>query len=221
VITALAIAGALCLPVLADENPPAPQVSAQPVVAVQAAPPAVTPAKEAEKKPAAPAAGSPFQLEVGDATIRFGVLMQPQADFQRNAVGGYSQNLLMRRVRFVVGGQYAFTATGVLAGSDGRDTGVQARGYFFDDRLEYRAAIASGLREAGSRNAFRKVGRLHYNFFDKEVCNLPSCAGSNFGAKKILAVGAACDTQLGCRQHQDRVRSVHAAGGSRDEPDRH
>src|SRR6185436_3384829 len=37
---------------------------------------------------------------------------------------------------------------------------------------------------------------VQYNFFDKEVYNLPSYAGSNFGAKKILAVGAAYDQQL-------------------------
>jgi hypothetical protein len=92
---------------------------------------------------------------------------------------------------------YAFTATGALAGTAGRDTGVQARGYFLDDRLEYRAALVSGIREAGNRNGFRKAGRLQYNFFDKEVYSFPSYSGSNFGAKKILAVGAAYDSQVG------------------------
>jgi len=269
VISALAMIGALCLPVLADQNPPAPQVSAQPVAAPQATPP-----PPAEPKPAAPAPGSPLQLKLGDATFRFGFLVQPQADFSQNQAGGYGQNLLLRRVRFIVGGQvtksvffffetensrlgnaastgaksfttgfqtldavaewrlkkafnlagglirvptsrdaldsaaseftidanaYAFTATGVLGGSGGRDIGIQARGYLLDDRFEYRAVIVSGLREAGSRNAFRKVGRVQYNFFDKEIYNLPSYQGNNFGTKRILVVGAAYDMQLGYR----------------------
>lgn len=90
---------------------------------------------------------------------------------------------------------YAFSMTGLLGGMAGRDTGIMARGYFFNDRLEYRGAVVSGLRQAGSVNAFRTVGRLQYNFFDKEVYNLPSYTGANFGAKKILAVGAAYDAQ--------------------------
>jgi hypothetical protein len=211
-----------------------------------------------------------LQIKMGDnVSFRFGLMLQPQADFQQVAAGGYAQNMLIRRARFLVGGQvtksvffffetensrlgnaaptgtkswsgfstldavaewrykkalnlsgglirvptsrdalesasseftidfntYAFTATGVLGGTAGRDTGVQARGYFLKDRLEYRAALISGMRETGSRNVFRKTGRVQYNFFDTEVYNLPSYAGSNFGAKKIVNIGAALDSQ--------------------------
>jgi hypothetical protein len=52
------------------------------------------------------------------------------------------------------------------------------------------------MRENGNRNTFRKVGRLQYNFFDKEVYSFPSYAGSNFGAKKIVALGASYDSQI-------------------------
>lgn len=240
-------------------SPPAPPADVKPVVAT--APPAVT----------APKPGSPFQMKIGNATIRFGLLIQPQAHFQEGATGSYGQNMMLRRARFLIGGQitpkfvffwetdharfgnanpqgqktttsgfqtldaavewrpnkpfnlqagllrpptsrdalesssneftidfntYAFTTTTALAGSGGRDTGIMARGYFLDDRLEYRAGLFSGIRQPGSTNAFRRVGRLQYNFFDKEVYSFVSYAGSNFGTKKILAIGAAYDEQL-------------------------
>jgi hypothetical protein len=248
-----------------------PAVAEEAAKTTEPAPATPAVAKPAETKPPAVPAASPFQIKVGDATVRFGLLLQPQADFSQQPAGGYGQNLMIRRARFLVGGQvtkttffffetensrlggagattakvmstgfqtldavaewrpkkafniagglirvptsrdalesasneftldfnsYAFTATGALSGTGGRDTGVQARGYFLDDRFEYRAAVLSGFREVGNRNGFRKIGRVQYNFFDKEVYNFPSYAGSNFGAKKILAVGAAYDTQL-------------------------
>lgn len=244
----------LCVPLLADD-------------AAEATPaPAPAPAPEAPK----PLPAGPLQIKMGDnVSFRFGLLLQPQADFQEVAAGGYAQNLLIRRARFLVGGQvtksvffffetensrlgnaaptgsktmtgfqtldavvewrkskalnlagglirvptsrdalesasseftidfntYAFTATGALGGMAGRDTGIQARGYFLKDKLEYRASVVSGMREAGSQNEFRTTGRVQYNFFDTEVYNLPSYAGSNFGAKKIVNVGAAVDSQ--------------------------
>lgn len=90
---------------------------------------------------------------------------------------------------------YAYVATTALTGVGGRDTGFMARGYFLDDRLEYRAGAFQGLRDAASRNPFRFVGRVQYNFFDREVYNLPAYVASNFGTKKILAVGVGYDTQ--------------------------
>jgi hypothetical protein len=248
--------------------PPAPAPAPPPApTAAPAPPPAATPIPEPPK--AAPA--GPLQIKIGDATVKFGLLVQPQADFTQNPAGAYAQNLMIRRTRFLVGGQvaktmffffetensrlgaataagaktmttgfqtldaavewrpkksfnlsgglirvptsrdalesasneftldfnsYAFTATAGLGGTAGRDTGVQARGYFLNDRLEYRAAVISGMRENGNTNEFRTVGRIQYNFFDTEVYNFPSYAGSNFGAKKILAVGAAYDRQM-------------------------
>jgi Phosphate-selective porin O and P len=90
---------------------------------------------------------------------------------------------------------YAYTATTALAGTGGRDTGVMLRGYALNDKLEYRAGAFQGLRAAGSRNAFRQIARVQYNFFDTELYNLPSYAGTYFGSKKIVAVGAAWDKQ--------------------------
>jgi Phosphate-selective porin O and P len=110
---------------------------------------------------------------------------------------------------------YAYTATTALAGTGGRDTGVMARGYFLGDHLEYRAGGFQGLRLAGSRNDMRKIARLQYNFFDTEVYNLPSYAGSYFGTKKIVALGAAYDAQHDYRGHTaDLYADIPTAFGS-------
>ena len=86
-----------------------------------------------------------------------------------------------------------------LQNNTGRDTGFMLRGYFFGDRLEYRSAVLSGLRLPGVKDAPRFTERLQYNFFDTEVYALPSYAGANFGRRKILALGAAYDTQADYR----------------------
>ncbi len=263
--------------IIADAAAPV-QVIAQvtPVTAVAQVTPAPPPAVVAPKvatpaEPKKPVAG-PLQIKVGEnVSFRFGLLLQPQAELLQNTAGGTGENLMVRRARFLLGGQlaknvflfwetensrlgaanaagvktmntgfqtldavvewrlskpfnlagglvrvptsrdglesatneftidfnsYAFTATGVLGGNAGRDTGILARGYFLKDRFEYRAGVFSGVRQAGSRNALRKIARVQYNFFDTEVYNLPSYSGSNFGTKKILAIGTAYDTQL-------------------------
>jgi hypothetical protein len=90
---------------------------------------------------------------------------------------------------------YTFLTSSPLQNNGGRDTGVMFRGYFLCDRLEYRSAILGGFRQPGVKNSPRFVNRLQYNFFDTEVYNFVSYAGSNLGTKKILAVGAAYDTQ--------------------------
>jgi hypothetical protein len=82
-----------------------------------------------------------------------------------------------------------------LQNNTGRDTGFMARGWFLNDRLEYRSAVLSGFRQPGVKNSYRITERLQYDFFDTEVYNLPSYAGANFGKKKILALGGAYDAQ--------------------------
>ncbi len=90
---------------------------------------------------------------------------------------------------------YAFLTSSPLQNNAGRDTGMMFRGYFLCDRLEYRSAIFGGVRLPGVKNSPRFVERLQYNFFDTEVYNFVSYAGSYLGTKRILAVGAAYDVQ--------------------------
>src|SRR6266542_1734507 len=253
----------LCIPAFADT----PGDPADP----QPPPPAPATPAPAPKPAPKPAPAGPIQIKVNDnVNFRFGLLLQPQLDLSENANGQTSENLMLRRVRFIVGGQvaknayfffqtensrlggavgtgskvistgfqtldaaveyryskplnviagliylptsrealkgsssefmidqntYAYTATGALAGTGGRDTGFLARGYFLKDKLEYRAGLFQGFRQTGSRNAFRQIARLQYNFFDTELYNFPSYPGSYFGTKKIVAVGGAYDKQ--------------------------
>jgi phosphate-selective porin O/P len=274
----LSIAAMVSFPALAD---PTPQTSPSPAQTTTttstttipvAAAAALAPAPQAAAPAPAPKpATGPLSIKVSDnVNFRFGLLLQPQADFAQNAQGGYQQNLMLRRTRFIVSGQlapkaffffqtennrlggaigtgskvissgfqtvdavaeyrfskvfnlqggliylptsrealkssgtefmldvntYAYTATGALAGTAGRDTGFMARGYFLADHLEYRAGLFQGIRETGARNTFRKIARLQYEFLDTEPYALPSYPGSYFGTKKILALGAAYDTQ--------------------------
>lgn len=68
-----------------------------------------------------------------------------------------------------------------------RDTGVQAKGYLFDGgRLEYRAAIFQGVRDAASRNSFLHAAYLQWDFWEKERGYV--YAGTNRGTRKILAL---------------------------------
>jgi hypothetical protein len=90
---------------------------------------------------------------------------------------------------------YTFLTSTPLQNNAGRDTGAMLRGYFICDRLEYRAGVFSGFRQPGVKNEPRFTGRLQYNFFDTEVYNFVSYAGSYLGTKKILAIGGGYDTQ--------------------------
>jgi hypothetical protein len=88
----------------------------------------------------------------------------------------------------------ATVATGAVTQSNGnRDFGFEAKGYVADGRLEYRAALYQGVRDAASRNPFRKTVFLNYDFWEKERGY--TYAGTNLGKKKILALSGGYDKQ--------------------------
>jgi hypothetical protein len=88
---------------------------------------------------------------------------------------------------------YSFLHSTPTGSRVGRDYGIQARGYLASDHLEYRLGVFQGAREAESRNAFRTVGRVVWYPFEAETGFFYT--GTNFGKKKILAVGASYDRQ--------------------------
>lgn len=93
---------------------------------------------------------------------------------------------------------YATLATAQLQGNSNRDTGFGVRGFVLDDHLEYRLIALQGIRDSSSRNSFRYIGRLSYNFFDKEMYtpSFTSITSSYNGTtRKILAIGTSYDTQ--------------------------
>jgi hypothetical protein len=108
--------------------------------------------------------------------------------FSRNAIQSASTLLPIDY------GSYTFTQSGPTQSFTGRDTGFQAKGYALENHLEYRLGAFQGLRDARSHNSFRYVGRVQYNFFDTETGFFYT--GTYLGKKKILAVGAAFDSQL-------------------------
>jgi hypothetical protein len=90
-------------------------------------------------------------------------------------------------------GSYSFSESAPTQSSVGRDTGFLAKGYFMNNKLEYRAGIFQGFRRPGSRNAFRTTGRVMYNFWDTEAGYV--YPGVYLGNKKVLNVGAGVDRQ--------------------------
>ena len=73
-----------------------------------------------------------------------------------------------------------------------RDLGFQFKGFFADERLQYRVAF-DGERDANAHNSLRTAGYLQYDFFDREKGYL--FTGTGLGKQKILAVDAGVDTQ--------------------------
>jgi hypothetical protein len=88
----------------------------------------------------------------------------------------------------------ATVSTGALTqGNGNRDFGFEAHGYVADGRLEYRAAVEQGVRDAAARNPFRKTVFLNYDFWEKERGY--TYAGTNLGKRKILALAGGYDKQ--------------------------
>ena len=90
-------------------------------------------------------------------------------------------------------GAYTFSNSAPTQSNVGRDTGAQLRGYLAKNHFEYRAGIFQGVRDAKSRNSFRKNMRVQYNFFDTETGYFYT--GTYLGKKKILSIGGGYEQQ--------------------------
>lgn len=90
--------------------------------------------------------------------------------------------------------QYAYNTfpSQPLRSNFGRDLGVNFRGYLLDDRLEYRLGWFLGRHKDG-KDPLRTVGRLVYNFLDKDKSFYYS--GTNLGKGKTISLGAGVDAQ--------------------------
>jgi Phosphate-selective porin O and P len=91
-------------------------------------------------------------------------------------------------------GAYTFSPSGPTQSSTGRDTGFQAKGYFLQNRLEYRLGAFQGARDARSHHSFRYTGRVQYELLESEGTGF-FYTGTYLGRRKVVAVGAAFDTQ--------------------------
>jgi len=74
-----------------------------------------------------------------------------------------------------------------------RDAGFQTKGYFLNDKLQYRLGVFDGQRDSNGRNSLRTT----------DICNTTSSAptkvyvftGTALGKQKILAVDSGFDKQ--------------------------
>jgi len=90
-------------------------------------------------------------------------------------------------------GAFTFVESGPTQSRVGRDYGVRARGYLFDDHLEYRAGIYQGVRGDNASNEFRYIGRLMLQLFTPQTGLF--YRGTSLGKTRSLALGASIDTQ--------------------------
>lgn len=79
-----------------------------------------------------------------------------------------------------------------LQGNFGRDLGINARGFLFNDKFEYRAGVFTG-RNVDGKGPLRLVGRFAYNFLDTEKDYY--YAGTNLGKGNTFTWGAGIDKQ--------------------------
>lgn len=79
-----------------------------------------------------------------------------------------------------------------LQGNLGRDIGINTRGFFAKDKLEYRLGVFSGRRFTDN-SPFRVVGRVVYNFLEPEKDFYYN--GTSLGKAKTIALGGGFDTQ--------------------------
>lgn len=91
-------------------------------------------------------------------------------------------------------GAFTFTTSAATQSTVGRDTGVQAKGYFLRNRLEYRIGAFQGARDARAHRSFRYTGRVQVQLLDPEPQGF-FYSGTYLGARKVAAVAAAFDKQ--------------------------
>lgn len=105
----------------------------------------------------------------------------------------------LQSVATLMGNNYGYTtfpynlqANSPLEGNFGRDLGVNARGFLFKERLEYRLGAFTG-RNTDGRGPVRIVGRVAYNFLDIEKGYY--YAGTKLGKGRTFTLGAGFDNQ--------------------------
>jgi hypothetical protein len=84
-----------------------------------------------------------------------------------------------------------------------RDMGFQGRGYFFNDKLQYRGGLFEGERDSNGRNSLRETLYMQYDFFDAE--KEYAYAGTALGKRKILAIDAGADKQSSYRAYSANI----------------
>jgi hypothetical protein len=144
--------------------------------------------------------GTTGAKDAGDMYIQdFVVTYKPGGDAFNLDVGmmlnevSYNSNQSAASLLATDYGPYSFVWSAPLQARVGRDYGVRARGYLFDDHLEYRASVMQGVRGENSDNGFRFLGRLMFNVFEAQKGLFYT--GTTLGKKQLLSFGVSYDTQ--------------------------
>jgi hypothetical protein len=87
-----------------------------------------------------------------------------------------------------------------------RDAGFQAKGYFWNDKLQYRWGLFDGERDSNGHNSLRTTGYLQYDFFSPEKVYV--FTGTALGKQKILAVDGGIDRQGSYRAYSANVAAA-------------
>lgn len=87
---------------------------------------------------------------------------------------------------------YNMTENDPLQGNFGRDVGVNTRGFFLKDKLEYRLGVFTG-RKFDGKGPVRVVSRVAYNFLDNEKDLY--YAGTKLGEGRTFALAGGLDMQ--------------------------
>ena len=90
-------------------------------------------------------------------------------------------------------GPYSFVASEPTGSRNGRDYGVQARGYTFGRHLEYRLGVFQGHPDTQATSPFRYAARVVWYPFEADTGFFYS--GTTLGARRIVAIGAGYDFQ--------------------------
>jgi hypothetical protein len=103
----------------------------------------------------------------------------------------------------------------------GRDIAVMARGFFNENRLEYRVSFSDGRSRLGTQTLYsplRFTTRVMYDIWDVQVPNAFSgiggyyLPGTYFGKKNVLMVGGGLDVQGGYSSYAGDVFLDHPMG---------
>jgi hypothetical protein len=107
-------------------------------------------------------------------------------------VPNYDHNISANSTMALDISPYAYIESAALTGLNGRDYGIEARGYL-DDHLEYRFGAFQGLRGQEDVNAFRYSGRLAWYFFGPEEGLV--YRGTSLGKYQTFEIGTGYDAQ--------------------------
>ena len=159
-------------------------------------------------------AGTAGAKEAGDVYVQDVFVTYSHGDAFKMDVGmlllGLSHNHLESAAALlpVDYGPYTFTESGPTGERVGRDYGLQARGYPFARRLEYRVGLFQGVRGPDSRNPLRVVARAVWHPLGSDTGYFYT--GTSQGTRRALAIGATIDRQ--------KAYHVHSVDGFYEQP---